>query len=160
MTSRRRAMLHLRSRPLFHISIEPDEYQILGTTHAGGERMTVPIKGGAFEGDRLSGAIMPGGSDWIIKRPDDVLQLNVRITLKTNDGELIAMRYRGLRHGSPEDHAKATRGEQIDWERYYFRTAIEFETAAEKYRWLNNIFAIGVGYREAGGPRYFVHEIL
>jgi hypothetical protein len=152
-------MLQLKSRPLFLISIEPDAYQIVGKTHAG-ERMTVPIKGGYFEGERLNGTIMPGGSDWIIRRPDDVLQLNVRITLKTDDDHLIAMRYRGLRHGPPEMHEKANRGEQVDWQNYYFRTAIEFETASEKYVWMNNIFAIGVGYREAGGPRYFVHEIL
>ncbi len=153
-------MLKLNSSLLFHISIEPDDYQILGGTHAGGERMTVPIKGGFFEGDRMNGTIMPGGSDWIVRRPDDVLMLNVRMTLKTDDDALIAMRYRGLRHGTPEMHEKATRGEQIDWERYYFRTAVQFETASEKYQWLNNIFAIGVGYREAGGPRYYVHEIL
>jgi hypothetical protein len=152
-------MLELRSRPLFHISIEPDAYQIVGQTHLG-ERMTVPIKGGYFDGDRMNGIIMPGGSDWIVRRADDVLQLNVRITLRTDDDQMIAMRYRGLRHGSPEDHAKATRGEPVDWQNYYFRTAIEFETGSEKYGWMNNIFAIGVGYREAGGPRYFVHEIL
>lgn len=153
-------MLNLNSRLLFHISIEPDEYQILGQTHAGGERMTVPIRSGYFEGERMNGIVMPGGSDWIIRRPDDVLQLNVRITLKTDDDQLIAMRYRGLRHGSPEMHERATRGEAIDWEKYYFRTAIEFETGSERYAWMNKIFAIGVGYREAGGPRYFVHEIL
>jgi hypothetical protein len=122
--------------------------------------MTVPILSGAFEGERLSGIVLDGGSDWIVRRPDGVLQLNVRITLRTMDDQLIAMRYRGLRHGPPELHAKATRGEPIDWEKYYFRTAIEFETASERYHWLNNIFAIGVGYREPGGPRYFVHEIL
>jgi hypothetical protein len=153
-------MLNLNSKPLFHISIEPDAYQELGETHTGGYRMTVPIRGGFFNGDRLNGIILPGGSDWIIRRRDGVLQLNVRITLKTDDDQLIAMRYRGLRHGTPEMHEKATRGEPIDWQTYYFRTAIEFETGSEKYHWLNNIFAIGVGYRESGGPRYFVHEIL
>lgn len=152
-------MLELRSRPLFHISIEPDEYQIVGDTHLG-ERWTVPIKSGFFEGDRLKGTILPGGSDWIIRRADGVLQLNVRITLKTDTGDLIAMRYRGLRHGPADMHAKADRGETVDWQNYYFRTAIEFETASSDYAWMNNIFAIGVGYREPGGPRYYVHEVL
>jgi hypothetical protein len=151
--------MKLRSRPLFHISIEPGAYQEVGQTHAG-YRMTVPITSGVFEGDRLRGHILDGGSDWIIRRADGVLQLNVRITLKTDDDQLIAMRYRGLRHGPADLHEKANRGEQIDWENYYFRTAIEFETASEKFYWMNNIFAIGVGYREPGGPRYHVHEIL
>ena len=83
-------MLELRSRPLFHISIEPGAYQEVGDTHVG-YRMTVPIRGGFFEGDRLSGTIMDGGSDWIVRRADDVLALNVRITLKTTDGALIAL---------------------------------------------------------------------
>jgi hypothetical protein len=151
--------MELRSRPLFLISIEPGAYQEVGQTHIG-YRMTVPILGGWFKGERLSGTILAGGSDWIIRRADEVLQLNVRITLQTEEGDLVAMRYRGLRHGSPEMHEKATRGEQIDWENYYFRTAIEFETASERFWWMNNIFAIGVGYREPGGPRYHVHEIL
>ncbi len=151
--------MKLRSRPLFHISIEPGAYQEVGQTHVG-YRMTVPITSGVFEGDRLRGQVLDGGSDWIIRRADGVLQLNVRITLKTDDDHLIAMRYRGLRHGPADLHEKANRGEQIDWENYYFRTAIEFETASEKFYWMNNIFAIGVGYREPGGPRYHVHEIL
>jgi hypothetical protein len=152
-------MLDLRSRPLFHISIKPGAYQEVGTTPAG-YRMTVPITSGTFDGDRMRGVVLEGGSDWIIRREDEVLQLNVRITLKTDDDQLIAMRYRGLRHGRADLHEKATRGEQIDWTQYYFRTAIMFETASQEYWWMNNIFAIGVGYRESGGPRYYVHEIL
>jgi hypothetical protein len=48
----------------------------------------------------------------------------------------------------------------VDPSAYYFRTAILFETAAEKYGWLNGIIAIGVGSRPPEGPVYDVFEVL
>jgi hypothetical protein len=41
-----------------------------------------------FEGDRLRGKVLPGGADWTLKRPDGVVELDLRITLQTDDGAL------------------------------------------------------------------------
>ena len=35
-----------------------------------------------------------------------------------------------------------------------------FETAAEKYDWLNRKIAIGTGYRPPEGPVYDIFEVL
>ena len=43
-----------------------------------------------------------GGSDWQTVRNDGTTTLDVRLVLKTTDGDLICMRYQGVRHGPPE----------------------------------------------------------
>ena len=70
-----------------------------------GARVTVPIRGGSFEGDRLRGKVLPGGDDWTIRRADGVIELDLRITLETDDGALIHMTFEGIR----DDGAPAVR---------------------------------------------------
>src|SRR5256885_16999584 len=87
-----------------------------------GTRRTVPITGGDFEGPRLRGSVLPGGSaDWLLLRADGVLELDLRATLQTDDGGLISMRSFGLRHGPPAVIAALGRGETVDPSTYYFR---------------------------------------
>jgi hypothetical protein len=59
----------------------------------------------------------------------------VRLTLQTDDGALIYMSYRGVRHGSAEVTARLARGERVDPSEYYLRTAPFFETAALQSAW-------------------------
>ena len=51
-------------------------------------------------------------------------------------------------------------GEPVDVSEYYFRTAPLFETASEKYGWLNGVLAIGLGCRTSRQVSYTVYEIL
>src|ERR1700747_1376683 len=67
-----------------------------------GTRRFYPAIGGSFEGPRLCGEVLPDGGDWLLLRPDGVLEQDVRITLKTDDGAFIYVRYAGMRHG-PSD---------------------------------------------------------
>ena len=76
------------------------QMQMLGRTPFG-DRRIAQVTGGSFEGPRLRGAVMPGGGDWILLRPDGVLQLDVRLTLQTEDQQLIYMTYRGHRMDPP-----------------------------------------------------------
>jgi len=64
-----------------------------------GARSIVPVTGGDFEGPRLRGKVLPGGGDWLLLRSDGVLELDLRITLETDDHTLIHMSFQGLRHG-------------------------------------------------------------
>lgn len=58
--------------------------------------------GGSFEGDRLQGKVLPGGDDWTVTRSDGVVELDLRITIETDDGALIHMTFEGLRdNGAP-----------------------------------------------------------
>lgn len=125
-----------------------------------GTRVIAPIAGGSFEGPRLRGRVLPGGSDWTLLRSDGVLELDLRITLEADDGALIYMNSLGLRYGPPEVLAALARGDSVDPARYYFRTAPRFETGASKYAYLNQLVAVSSGDRRASGPIYTVEEIL
>ena len=124
-----------------------------------GTRVIAPITSGTFEGPRLRGKVL-GGGDWTISRSDAVLELDLRITLQTDDGALIYMTSFGLRHGPPEVLAALARGESVDPSKYYFRTTARFETSAPQYEFLNRLLAISSGDRRAGGPIYTIEEIL
>ena len=93
-------------------------------------------------------------------RSDGVLELDLRVTLETDDSALISMTSFGLRHGPPEVLAALARGESVDPSKYYFRTAPRFETSAPKYAFLNQVVAIASGDRRANGPIYTIDEIL
>ena len=125
-----------------------------------GTRVTAPIASGRFEGPRLRGRVLPGGGDWTLLRGDGVLELDLRLTLETDDGALIHMFSFGLRHGPPEVLAALGRGEHVDPSHYYFRTTPRFETGHPKYAFLNRLVAISHGDRHAAGPIYTIDEIL
>jgi hypothetical protein len=118
------------------------------------------VSGGTFEGDRLAGEVMDGGSDWQSIRSDGGVGLDVRVVLKTHDDALIAMTYRGIRQGPADVIKRMESGQEVPPESYYFRMAPTFETASSKYGWLNQILAIGAGHRLADGPVYSVFEVL
>lgn len=125
-----------------------------------GNRVIAPIDGGHFEGPRLRGKVLPGGGDWTLLRSDGVLELDLRLTLETDDGALIHLRSFGLRHGPPEVLAALARGEAVDASKYYFRTTPRFETGHGKYLFLNRLLAVASGDRRAAGPIYTIDEVL
>jgi hypothetical protein len=125
-----------------------------------GSRVTAPITSGHFEGPRLRGRVLPGGGDWTLLRGDGVLELDLRLTLETDDGALIHMTSFGLRHGPPDVIAALARGERVDASTYYFRTTPRFETGHAKYAFLNRLLAVSSGDRRAEGPIYAIDEIL
>jgi hypothetical protein len=153
------ALKTVRTRPLFVMRLDVRPLVIVGATPGAYRRIGV-VPGGSFEGERLSGEVMDGGSDWQTVRDDGATTLDVRLSLKTRDGAVICMTYRGLRHGPPDVVARIEKGEAVDPASYYFRTNALFETAVAKYDWINRIVAIGIGDRRADGPIYSVFEVL
>lgn len=152
-------MAEIRTTPLFTITLRVGGMQPIGATPAGNRRIGL-VTGGRFEGPRLKGTVLPGGSDWIMLRADGSTTLDVRLVLETDDGATIGMTYRGMRHGPAAVMDRVNRGEPVDPAEYYFRTAVVFETAAAKYDWLNRIIAVGTGRRPPEGPVYDVFEVL
>jgi hypothetical protein len=149
----------MNSRPLMTVRITAGPSQKLGTVPHG-TRLIVPVTGGDFEGPRLRGKILPGGGDWLLLRADSVLELDLRITLETDDQALIYMTFQGLRHGPADVIAALGRGEVVDPTRYYFRTVPRFETSAETYGFLNRIVAVGVGETRPDGAVHRIDEVL
>jgi hypothetical protein len=149
----------VRTRPLFVMRLDVKPILVVGATPGPFRRIGV-VPGGSFEGERLSGELLDGGSDWQTVRSDGATTLNVRLVLRTTDGALITMTYQGIRHGPPEVMASIERGEVVDPASYYFRINALFETAAAKYDWLNRVLAVGIGHRRADGPVYSIFEVL
>src|SRR5213592_5105211 len=86
------------SRLLMMLQVFVSPPQKLGAVPHG-TRIIAPITSGTFEGPRLRGRVLPGGGDWLLLRSDVVLELDLRITLETDDRALIHMSFQGLRHG-------------------------------------------------------------
>lgn len=126
-----------------------------------GDRRIARVTGGTFEGPGLKGTVRDGGGDWILNRIDGVTQLDVRLTMETEDGHRIYMTYKGLRHGPKEVMDRLAAGQPVDPSELYFRTAPFFETAADgPYAWLNKSVFVSTGDRKPQGPVYRVFKVL
>jgi Protein of unknown function (DUF3237) len=133
---------------LFRATVELAPLQRIGPV-AAGERRIYPIVGGTFAGERLRGIVLPGGADWQIVRPDGAALLDARYTIQADDGALIFVQNRGIRHGPPVVLARALAGEAVDPSEYYFRTTPMFETSAPQYAWLNDLIGVCSAVRRA-----------
>ena len=67
-----------------------------------GTRIIAEVAGGTFAGERLNGTVVSPGGDWVTARADRNIQLDVRLTLVTDDNAVILMQYKGcLLYTSP-----------------------------------------------------------
>jgi hypothetical protein len=122
---------------------------------AQGRRRIAPLSGGTFSGPELSGELLAGASaDWQIILPDGTTLGDIRYTLRTDEGELLYVQSRSIRHGSAEVLARLGRGEDVDAGEYVFRTSTAIETAAPRLGWLNKGIFISVAARRPGGVIY------
>jgi hypothetical protein len=101
-----------------------------------GVRRHIPIIGGHFEGPRLRGKILPGGSDWALVLADGSSAVSAHYTLLTDDGVPIYIQNHGIRVSSPAVTARLRAGEAVDWSEYYFRGAPVFDAPLGPYGWL------------------------
>ncbi|MFA6083491.1 DUF3237 domain-containing protein [Mucilaginibacter sp.] len=149
----------VKTKPLLTLKCVVGPAQIIGNT-PGGNHLVGVLQSGFFEGERLSGEVLPGGSDWQTIRTDGSILLDCKLVLKTSDGEIISLKYTGVRVNPPSIQAQMAKGEAIRPEDYYLRIVPVFETASEKYAWINNVVAIGIGNRQPDGPHYSMFEVL
>ena len=143
---------------LFRAEISLAPPQELGDTPLGRRRI-IGITGGRFAGGRLSGRVLPGGADWQVTRADGAADLDARYTLETDDGALIYVRNRGMRHGPPDVLRELAAGGAVDPARYYMRTTPRFETGDARYAWLNRIVCVAAGARRPAAVELDVFEV-
>lgn len=144
--------------PLLRAEITLAPVQELGDSPLGRRRI-IPITGGTFRGERLSGRVLAGGADWQVIRSDGVAELDARYTLETHDKALIYVRNFGYRHGPAEVIQRLAAGEPVDPALYYMRTTPRFETGAERYQWLNRIICVASGARRKAAVELDVYEV-
>ena len=148
----------VQTRPLFVMRLDVKPIVTVSATPGPFRRIGI-VPSGTFAGERLSGKVLDGGSDWQTVRSDGSTTLDVRLILETEDGAHITMAYRGIRHGAADVIQRLEKGEEVDPASYYFRINPLFEAPAGKYEWLNRVVAIGTGHRFADGPVYSVFEV-
>jgi len=143
-----------RLRKVYRLQVVLGEPLDLGAL-AQGHRRIVPHAGGAFTGPELNGTLLPGASaDWQILLPDGTALGDIRYTLQTDEGDLLYVQSRSVRHGSAEVLARLGRGEDVDAGEYTFRASTQIETAAPQLDWLNKGVFISVGGRLPAGVIY------
>lgn len=131
----------------FEARVTVDKPLVIGPS-SHGLRRVVPISGGTFVGPAIKGRVVPGGADWQFVRPDGVLEVLAKYTLETDDGVLISVENRGLRHAPPAVMERLNKGELVPGREYYFRTVAQFEAPmGSKYEWLNRALFVGVAER-------------
>jgi len=130
----------------FEVAVDVQAPLDLGQTQAGHRRI-VAIGSGVVSGPRLQGRVLPGSADWQILRSDGTADLDARYTIEADDGGLIYVVNRGVRHGPTDVLARLNRSEHVDPASYYFRSAAIFETSAPQHAWLTRAVMVGVGER-------------
>lgn len=156
------------TRFLCEVSIElaSDAPLAVGATPWRNRRVS-DISGGTFEGPELSGVVRRSGADWSeggrARDGGFATALDVRSLWHTHDDALIYVTYGG-RLVIPEQVAGAFGNpaelESLDPDSYYFRICPLFETSAERYQWLNEIVAVGLGRRTPAGVDYRIFQLL
>ena len=111
---------------------------------------------GWARGPKLNGTIIHPTADWLRVMPGGSLRVDVRMTVRTDDGALIYVTYNGVISVTRENFERMAKGAVLTSADMYFMTAPTFQTAHEKYAWLNHIQAIGKVAAVKGGEGGFV----
>lgn len=100
--------------------------------------------GGWVRGPAIRGEVIAPSGDWLRVMPNGARKLDVRLSIKADDGAIIFMTYTGRAAVAPADAARRlAAGETLGPDQFYFVIAPTFETAAPAYGWLNDIVAVG-----------------
>jgi hypothetical protein len=136
----------------------------IGTMQSGGaspkgERLHIPIVGGEVTGPKLSGTVLPGGSDWPLIRPDGTSEISARYTIRADDGALIEVRNDGLRVSTPEVLARLRAGEAVEPSAFYFRSAPIFLAPDGPHGWMNDTLFVASLCRDGSSVLIAVYRV-
>ena len=124
-----------------------------------GRRTIAAIKGGSFVRNRMKGVVLPGGADWALFQSDRSFQIDVRLTLRTEDKANIYLRYEGRFVGDADALSDLAKGKSLSSDRYSLAITARFECGDPKYSWLNTVVAVGTGEPSGFNPVYALFEI-
>ncbi|MBL8568002.1 MAG: DUF3237 domain-containing protein [Phreatobacter sp.] len=136
----------LTLRPVFSIAADVAPAIEVGATPLG-ERRLIPILGGRVSGPRLTGKILPGGTDYQSIRDEGLADIHARYVIETETGSRVYVENSGIRRGPSELIARLKRGEPVDPALIYFRTVPRFETGDPDLAWLMRSIFVCAGAR-------------
>lgn len=148
----------LPAEHLFDMQVNLQPAQVIAT--AVGLRMTFIATGGVLVGPRLTGEILPGGGDWLIVGDDGTGRIDVRATIRSDDGALIHYETRGIIKIPTGGMDRLAAGEVLPFAETYIRTTPRFETADSRYAWLSELVAIGYNVLSPNRVDYRIYRVL
>lgn len=142
---------------LFTIDLKPNRVEGIGVSPRG--LRTIGHVAGSFEGPQLKGEVL-SGADWFLLASEGAGEVDVRLTLKTADGDLIYMHYTGMLNFDEEARRAFLAGKRPAG-KFPVRTAVRLETGSAPYQRLNSVQAIGIGYAdiENGHVHYEIYAL-
>ena len=137
---------HLKLR--FSIVAEVAEWVEIGDVN--GQRLVfVPITGGTVTGD-ISGVVLPGGGDWARILSPEVVHVEARYLVRTDDGVVIDIVNTGI--------ARFVDG--YDSPIGYFATRPVFQVADPDTQWLNRSVFVGWAKTDSTATTIDVYEVV
>ena len=131
-------------RPLCHAVYELGETRTI-SSGATGTRLIAEITGARYEGERFHASLLGTAcADWATIGPDGRIEIDVRLTLETDDGAVVFVHYQG-------------RGDAATGITY---SAPLFETGDERYAWLTRIQAVGKSTFDGTRLEYEMFEVV
>ncbi len=131
----------------------------IGDTVDGARRIIPIFEGGSVVGPLINGKLLGNAADWQLTRPDGVTVADAIYALRTDDGVIIQLRNKGLRHAPPDVMARLVAGENVDPADYYFRTIPEFIAPKGKYDWMNRSVFVCSGARYPASIKLWVWRV-
>ncbi|HWW63715.1 MAG TPA: DUF3237 family protein [Sphingomonadaceae bacterium] len=129
---------------VFQIEIELSKRFRYGPTMWGLERGFVGVLGGTVKGPRLNGRIVPhSGGDWPTIKADHTAQFDARYLIEADDGTIVELRNRGIRHGDKAVLDRLQNYEPVDPSEYYMRLTPSFDAPEGPHGWLSRTVFIG-----------------
>jgi len=130
--------------PLCHAVYELGETRMISSGSTG-TRLISEITGARYEGERFTASLLgTANADWATIDPDGRIQVDVRLTLETEDGAVVFVHYEG-------------RGDAATGVTY---SAPLFETGDERYAWLTRIQAVGKSTFDGTRLEYEMFEVV
>ncbi len=113
-----------------------------------GTKVVATVTAATFVGPKINAASIDGvaGADWLTILEGGSFALDVRFSLRTDDGADIYVTYTGF--GTRDEEGGAS-----------IRISPRFETGDDRYAWLNNLFTVAVGKTTPDGVEYDVYAV-
>jgi Protein of unknown function (DUF3237) len=99
--------------------------------------------GSWVKGPKINGTLLAPAADWLRVMPSGSSRVDVRGTIKTDDGALIYITYGGVISHTKESLDRLMKGEVLTSKDHYFITSPTMQTSSEKYAWLNHVQCVG-----------------
>lgn len=157
-------------RQVMTVDVEVGPFQVVGPMGKGTRRILPYLggtfriaaqTGGSFRTPEVSGTVA-GGADYQVLHGDSLVELDARMTLRTDDGHYLLVRAAGRRFAPPAVVQRLLAGDPVGRDEYYGCSATVVETGAPGLEWMNYHQFIGNARTEKNvhHVRYFAIDYV